>query len=262
ADFVSNDWKMNQADHIELITGPNMGGKSTYLRQNALIAIMAQMGSFVPARKASLPVFDRIFTRIGANDDILTGKSTFMVEMMEANIALRNATKNSLILFDEIGRGTATYDGMSLAQAMMEYIDEVIQAKTLFSTHYHELTDMEEQRPGIFNVHVDVREKKDGIQFLYRVADGKADKSYGINVARLAHLPSAVLERASDLLQSYEIQNQSGSYQPSLFVMEKSSPAQHKIIDLLSEIDADDLSPRESLELVYKLKKMADESLK
>ena len=260
--FVSNDWHMDGSDHIELITGPNMGGKSTYLRQNALIAIMAQMGSFVPARKAVMPVFDRIFTRIGANDDILTGKSTFMVEMMEANIALRNATENSLILFDEIGRGTATYDGMSLAQAMMEYIDEAIQAKTLFSTHYHELTEMEEQRPGIFNVHVDVREKKDVIQFLYRVNRGKADKSYGINVARLAHLPSAVLERASDLLSSYEIQNQSGSYQPSLFVMEKTSPAQNQIMDLLREIDADDLSARDSLQLIYRLKKMADESEK
>lgn len=158
--YVSNDWKMSEEEHIQLITGPNMGGKSTYMRQNALLVVMAQMGSFIPAKTAQLPIFDRIFTRIGASDDILTGKSTFMVEMMEANTALRYATKHSLILFDEIGRGTATYDGMALAQAMLEYIDEAIGAKTLFSTHYHELTELAEEHQSMRNVHVDVREEK------------------------------------------------------------------------------------------------------
>ena len=181
--YVSNDWKMSEEEHIQLITGPNMGGKSTYMRQNALLVVMAQMGSFIPAKTAQLPIFDRIFTRIGASDDILTGKSTFMVEMMEANTALRYATKHSLILFDEIGRGTATYDGMALAQAMLEYIDEAIGAKTLFSTHYHELTELAEEHQSMRNVHVDVREEKNEIEFRYRVIEGKADKSYGINVA-------------------------------------------------------------------------------
>lgn len=174
---------MSEDEHVQLITGPNMGGKSTYMRQNALLVVMAQMGSFIPAKTAELPIFDRIFTRIGASDDILTGKSTFMVEMMEANAALCYATKHSLILFDEIGRGTATYDGMALAQAMLEYIDEAIGAKTLFSTHYHELTDLEKEHPSMHNVHVDVREEKNEIEFRYRIIDGKADKSYGINVA-------------------------------------------------------------------------------
>ena len=187
--FVSNNWIMDENNSIELITGPNMGGKSTYMRQNALIVIMAQMGSFVPCKSCELPIFDRIFTRIGASDDILTGKSTFMVEMMEANVALRYATKHSLILFDEIGRGTATYDGMALAQAMLEYIEEVIQAKTLFSTNYHELTEMENTHARVKNVHVDVKEKKGEIEFRYRMIEGKADKSYGIHVAKLAHLP-------------------------------------------------------------------------
>ena len=194
--YVSNDWKMSEEEHIQLITGPNMGGKSTYMRQNALLVVMAQMGSFIPAKTAQLPIFDRIFTRIGASDDILTGKSTFMVEMMEANTALRYATKHSLILFDEIGRGTATYDGMALAQAMLEYIDEAIGAKTLFSTHYHELTELAEEHQSMRNVHVDVREEKNEIEFRYRVIEGKADKSYGINVAKLAHLPKVVLDRA------------------------------------------------------------------
>ena len=165
--YVSNDWKMSEDEHVQLITGPNMGGKSTYMRQNALLVVMAQMGSFIPAKTAELPIFDRIFTRIGASDDILTGKSTFMVEMMEANAALCYATKHSLILFDEIGRGTATYDGMALAQAMLEYIDEAIGAKTLFSTHYHELTDLEKEHPSMHNVHVDVREEKNEIEFRY-----------------------------------------------------------------------------------------------
>ena len=256
--YISNDWKMSEKEHIHLITGPTMGGKSTYMRQNALLVVMAQMGSFIPAKKAELPIFDRIFTRIGASDDILTGKSTFMVEMMEANIALRYATKHSLILFDEIGRGTATYDGMALAQAMLEYIDEAIGAKTLFSTHYHELTDLEEEHESMRNVHVDVREEKNEIEFRYRVVDGKADKSYGINVAKLAHLPKVVLDRATQLLSNYENQETNQNYQPSLFVMDQVQPEKSMLLQRLQELDIDSMTPREALDCLYELKKLSE----
>ena len=256
--YVSNDWKMSEDEHVQLITGPNMGGKSTYMRQNALLVVMAQMGSFIPAKTAELPIFDRIFTRIGASDDILTGKSTFMVEMMEANVALCYATKHSLILFDEIGRGTATYDGMALAQAMLEYIDEAIGAKTLFSTHYHELTDLEKEHPSMHNVHVDVREEKNEIEFRYRIIDGKADKSYGINVARLAHLPKVVLDRAAQLLTNFENQDNNQNYQPSLFVMEQVQPEKSKLLQQLQELDIDSMTPRDALDCLYELKKLSE----
>lgn len=256
--YVSNDWKMSEDEHIQLITGPNMGGKSTYMRQNALLVVMAQMGSFIPAKTAELPIFDRIFTRIGASDDILTGKSTFMVEMMEANTALRYATKHSLILFDEIGRGTATYDGMALAQAMLEYIDEAIGAKTLFSTHYHELTDLAEEHQSMRNVHVDVREEKNEIEFRYRVVEGKADKSYGINVAKLAHLPKVVLDRASQLLSNFENQDNNQNYQPSLFVMDQVQPEKSKLLQQLQELDIDSMTPRDALYCLYELKKLSE----
>ena len=256
--YVSNDWKMSEEEHIQLITGPNMGGKSTYMRQNALLVVMAQMGSFIPAKTAQLPIFDRIFTRIGASDDILTGKSTFMVEMMEANTALRYATKHSLILFDEIGRGTATYDGMALAQAMLEYIDEAIGAKTLFSTHYHELTELAEEHQSMRNVHVDVREEKNEIEFRYRVIEGKADKSYGINVAKLAHLPKVVLDRASQLLLNFENQDNNQNYQPSLFVMDQVQPEKSQLLQQLQELDIDSMTPRDALDCIYELKKLSE----
>lgn len=256
--YVSNDWKMSEEEHIQLITGPNMGGKSTYMRQNALLVVMAQMGSFIPAKTAQLPIFDRIFTRIGASDDILTGKSTFMVEMMEANTALRYATKHSLILFDEIGRGTATYDGMALAQAMLEYIDEAIGAKTLFSTHYHELTELAEEHQSMRNVHVDVREEKNEIEFRYRVIEGKADKSYGINVAKLAHLPKVVLDRASQLLLDFENQDNNQNYQPSLFVMDQVQPEKSQLLQQLQELDIDSMTPRDALDCLYELKKLSE----
>lgn len=256
--YVSNDWKMSEEEHIQLITGPNMGGKSTYMRQNALLVVMAQMGSFIPAKTAQLPIFDRIFTRIGASDDILTGKSTFMVEMMEANTALRYATKHSLILFDEIGRGTATYDGMALAQAMLEYIDEAIGAKTLFSTHYHELTELAEEHQSMRNVHVDVREEKNEIEFRYRVIEGKADKSYGINVAKLAHLPKVVLDRASQLLLNFENQDNNQNYQPSLFVMDQVQPEKSQLLQQLQELDVDSMTPRDALDYLYELKKLSE----
>lgn len=256
--YVSNDWKMSEEEHIQLITGPNMGGKSTYMRQNALLVVMAQMGSFIPAKTAQLPIFDRIFTRIGASDDILTGKSTFMVEMMEANTALRYATKHSLILFDEIGRGTATYDGMALAQAMLEYIDEAIGAKTLFSTHYHELTELAEEHQSMRNVHVDVREEKNEIEFRYRVIEGKADKSYGINVAKLAHLPKVVLDRASQLLLNFENQDNNQNYQPSLFVMDQVQPEKSQLLQQLQELYIDSMTPRDALDCLYELKKLSE----
>ncbi|WP_418561600.1 DNA mismatch repair protein MutS [Holdemanella porci] len=256
--YVSNDWKMSEEEHIQLITGPNMGGKSTYMRQNALLVVMAQMGSFIPAKTAQLPIFDRIFTRIGASDDILTGKSTFMVEMMEANTALRYATKHSLILFDEIGRGTATYDGMALAQAMLEYIDEAIGAKTLFSTHYHELTELAEEHQSMRNVHVDVREEKNEIEFRYRVIEGKADKSYGINVAKLAHLPKVVLDRASQLLLNFENQDNNQNYQPSLFVMDQVQPEKSQLLQQLQELDIDSMTPRDALDCLYELKNLSE----
>lgn len=257
--YISNDWIMDEREHIELITGPNMGGKSTYMRQNALLVIMAQMGSFIPARSANLPLFDRIFTRIGASDDLLTGKSTFMMEMMEANAALQYATANSLIIFDEIGRGTATYDGMAIAQAMLEYIDAALQAKTLFSTHYHELTNLEEEHVTMKNVHVDVQEKKGEIEFRYRIVKGKADKSYGINVARLAKLPKVVLERASSLLKGFESQDNTSGYQPNLFIMDEVKPEKSKLIQKLQTIDVDELTPREALACLYELKKLQEE---
>ncbi|WP_294729883.1 DNA mismatch repair protein MutS [uncultured Faecalibaculum sp.] len=254
--FVSNDWVMESDTDIQLITGPNMGGKSTWMRQNALLVIMAQAGSFIPARQAQLPVFDRIFTRMGAGDDLLTGTSTFMAEMMEANNALRYATDSSLILFDEIGRGTATYDGMALAQAILEYIESSIHARTLFSTHYHELTALEKTNPGIQNVHVDVKEKKDSIEFRYRIIPGKSDRSYGINVARLAHLPGSVTDRAVELLQDLEADTDNTRWQPSLFVTDRQRPEENRLLDRLDSLNVDEMTPREALDCLYELKKL------
>ena len=202
--YIPNDVNFDDKTDILLITGPNMSGKSTYMRQMALTVIMAQIGCFVPAESAKLPIFDHIFTRIGAADDLISGDSTFMVEMREANDALKNATPNSLIIFDEIGRGTATYDGMALAQAIIEYIDKNVKAMTLFSTHYHELTELESQLPGLRNVHVDASEENGDLVFLHKVLPGPADKSYGIHVAKLAGLPNDVLVRASKILSSLE----------------------------------------------------------
>lgn len=252
--YVSNDLEMGEDNDILMITGPNMGGKSTYMRQTVLLVIMAQIGCFVPAKKAEMPIFDQIFTRIGASDDIMSGQSTFMVEMIEANNALQNATANSLILFDEIGRGTSTYDGMALAQAMIEYIIRNIKAKTLFSTHYHELTEMAEKNAGIRNVHVDVHEEDDKVTFLYRVLDGKADKSYGINVARLAHLPSSVLERAKQILDNLELQpNMVKEVKPPL-VIEKENPQHMQIINQVKQVDVNKMTPMEAMQFLYELK--------
>lgn len=258
--YVSNDLKMGEEQTVSIITGPNMGGKSTYMRQNALLVIMAQIGSFVPARSADLPIFDQIFTRIGASDDILSGKSTFMVEMMEANHALQNATAHSLILFDEIGRGTSTYDGMALAQSMIEYIDEYIHAKTLFSTHYHELTEMAENSDSIQNLHVEVHEEKEEVTFLYRMLEGKADKSYGINVARLAKLPELVLQRARQLLEALELEGDKGIYQPQMMIVEKDDPQMNEIAEMIDMVDINAMTPMEAMSFLYELKKKREKS--
>ena len=252
--YVSNDLDMAEGNDILMITGPNMGGKSTYMRQTVLLVIMAQIGCFVPAKKAEMPIFDQIFTRIGASDDIMSGQSTFMVEMIEANNALQNATANSLILFDEIGRGTSTYDGMALAQAMIEYIMRNIKAKTLFSTHYHELTEMAEKNASIRNVHVDVHEEDDKVTFLYRVLDGKADKSYGINVARLAHLPTSVLDRAKQILDNLELQPNMVKEVQAPLVIEKENPQHVQIINQVKQVDVNKMTPMEAMQFLYELK--------
>ncbi|HHY74725.1 MAG TPA: DNA mismatch repair protein MutS [Bacillus bacterium] len=202
--YVANDCYLDSDHEMLLITGPNMSGKSTYMRQIALTAILAQIGCFVPADKAELPIFDQVFTRIGAADDLVSGQSTFMVEMLEAKNAITKATKNSLILLDEIGRGTSTYDGMALAQAIIEYIHDEIGAKTLFSTHYHELTELEEFLSRLKNVHVSAIEEDGKVVFLHKVKDGPADKSYGIHVAELAELPESLIERAKEILDELE----------------------------------------------------------
>ncbi|MCH4392459.1 MULTISPECIES: DNA mismatch repair protein MutS [Staphylococcus] len=203
-DYVPNDCKLDKDNFIYLITGPNMSGKSTYMRQVAIISIMAQMGAYVPCDKAELPIFDQIFTRIGAADDLVSGKSTFMVEMLEAQKALTYATEDSLIIFDEIGRGTSTYDGLALAQAMIEYVAQTSHAKTLFSTHYHELTTLDQELPNLKNVHVAADEYQGELIFLHKVKDGAVDDSYGIQVAKLANLPDEVINRAQVILDAFE----------------------------------------------------------
>ena len=260
--FVSNDISINENYNMLLITGPNMSGKSTYMRQLAIIVIMAQIGCFVPAKTANLPIVDQIFTRIGASDDLVSGKSTFMVEMMEVNNALKQATKNSLILFDEIGRGTATYDGMALAQAIMEYVHEKIGAITLFSTHYHELTVLDKTLKRLKNIHVSAKDDKNTLVFLHKVIDGPSDKSYGINVAKLAHLPNPVINRAQDILNYLEETKGKTEIEMDLFNFDtekvdiKETP---EVIQILNDINADDLSPREALSLIYELKRKVNE---
>ncbi len=254
--YVPNDIKMDKTTDILLITGPNMSGKSTYMRELAIIIIMAQMGSFVPATSANLSIFDKIFTRIGASDDLVSGESTFMVEMKEAKNALVNATSNSLILFDELGRGTATFDGMSLAQAILEYVAKNIKCKTLFSTHYHELTSLEKDYQNIKNVHVAAKEEGNMITFLHKVKDGPADKSYGIHVARLAGMPDELLTRAEIILDSYEnnekkaIKNDD-NIQLSLNFDE---PKKDNLREKLKTIDPLNTTPMEALNILFELK--------
>ena len=261
--FVSNDININQKYNMLLITGPNMSGKSTYMRMLAIILIMAQIGCFVPAKSATLEVVDQIFTRIGAADDLVSGKSTFMVEMTEVNYALKAASKKSVILFDEIGRGTATYDGMALAQAVIEYVHEKIGAITLFSTHYHELTALDKTLKRLKNIHVTAKDDKNTLVFLHKVIDGPSDKSYGINVAKLAHLPNQVINRAQDILSFLEETKGKTEIEMDLFNFDEEEKVEIKetpeVIQILNDINADDLSPREALSLIYELKRKINE---
>ncbi|MBQ7105067.1 MAG: DNA mismatch repair protein MutS [Bacilli bacterium] len=256
-DYIPNDIIMDDDTNILLITGPNMAGKSTYMRQLAIIVIMAQIGSFVPAKKCTMPIFDKIFTRIGASDDLVSGDSTFMVEMKEANTAITEATENSLILFDELGRGTATYDGMSLAQAILEYIHDKIKAKTLFSTHYHELTSLAADLPKLRNVHVSAIEEDGMITFLHRIKNGAVDKSYGIHVASLAKLPKSLIERATEILDIYENKSKKKESftQTSLFLNldEKEEEKPNHIEEKLKDINPLEITPIEALNLLYEL---------
>lgn len=252
--YVPNDVHMKQGEPILMITGPNMGGKSTYMRQIALTIIMAQIGSYVPCDEANLPIFDQIFTRIGASDDLISGQSTFMVEMLEANNALRYATENSLIIFDEIGRGTATFDGMAIAQSMIEYIATKLKCITLFSTHYHELTMMDEKF-HIQNVHASASVEGDEIVFLYKIKEGRSHRSYGINVAQLAKLPEDVIDRAKVILTSLEDNNVEHVVSQ---VVEKPTyvKKESEVEKALERIDPMTMSPIEALSTLIELKKM------
>jgi len=253
--FVPNDISLDpDGSRIGIVTGPNMGGKSTFLRQAALIVIMAQMGSFVPAEDAEIGLVDHIFTRVGASDDLSTGKSTFMVEMVEVANILRNSTPRSLIILDEVGRGTSTYDGMSIARALAEHLAGMEGVRVLFATHYHELTDLAEKNPPIFNLCVSVKESGDEVIFMRKVLPGKADKSYGIHVARLAGLPGAVTARAEQILESLEetrARTAVRTVQPRLFDEEE-----HPIVDAVKSIEINNLTPLEALNLINAWKKM------
>ena len=255
--YVSNNCYMDDNKCILIITGPNMGGKSTYMRQIALNAIMAQIGCYTACDSCITPIFDKLFTRLGASDDILSGQSTFMVEMNEANYALSNATCKSLILFDEIGRGTSTFDGMSIAMSMIEYISTKIKAKTLFSTHYHEITQLEDSLDNVKNVNVMVKDNDGDISFMYRIVDGKASQSYGINVAKLANLPNSIIDRSKDLLAQFE--GEKKVVQQSLGIFVNEQVVDENAIDIKSrvqQIDPNKLTPIEALNAIYDLKAM------
>ncbi|MBU2659044.1 DNA mismatch repair protein MutS [Bacillus cabrialesii] len=273
-EYVPNNCMMGDNRQMLLITGPNMSGKSTYMRQIALLSIMAQIGCFVPAKKAVLPIFDQIFTRIGAADDLISGQSTFMVEMLEAKNAIVNATKNSLILFDEIGRGTSTYDGMALAQAIIEYVHDHIGAKTLFSTHYHELTVLEDKLQQLKNVHVRAEEYNGTVVFLHQIKEGAADKSYGIHVAQLAELPEDLIARAQDILKELEhsgnkpevpVQKPQVKEEPAQLSFfdaaekpaeaPKLSKKEKQVLDAFKSLNILDMTPLEAMNEMYKLQK-------
>ena len=253
--FIANPVELNAQRKMLIITGPNMGGKSTYMRQTALIVLMAHIGSFVPADSAKIGNIDRIFTRIGASDDLASGRSTFMVEMTETATILNNATAQSLVLMDEIGRGTSTYDGLSLAYATADRLASKISAKTLFATHYFELTELAEQQAGLVNVHLDAIEHNDTIAFMHTVLDGAASKSFGLQVAALAGVPKAVIKQAKQKLKMLEnhqpVTADINAVQPSLFAAEPS-----QVEAQLAEVDLDNLSPRQAQDLLYKLKSL------
>jgi DNA mismatch repair protein MutS len=268
--FVPNDISLNATtSQLVILTGPNMGGKSTYLRQTALLVIMAQAGSFVPARDAKIPLVDRIFARVGASDNIARGQSTFMVEMQETANILHHATTRSLVVLDEIGRGTATFDGLSIAWAVAEYLatNPVAKPKTLFATHYHELTDLGDATPGVVNFHVAAREWKDDIVFLRKIVPGRSDRSYGIQVARLAGLPRTVIDRAREILGALERDELTRGGRPSVsgtatdpqqqLGLFQSQPADDRLRERLSAVDIDRMTPIDALALLADLKKEA-----
>ena len=256
-EFVTNDIIMDKNTNILLITGPNMAGKSTYMRQMAILAIMAQIGCYVPASMAKIPIFDAIFTRIGASDDLVRGESTFMVEMTEANNAIQNATEKSLLLFDELGRGTATFDGMALAQAIIEYIHNFVKGKTLFSTHYHELTDLEGTLKHLHNIHVSAYEENGELTFLHKIKEGSASKSYGIHVARLANLPEALIKRASEILNVYENKERHRDMKvQEALPIDDLIPVKSEAEERLEKIDPLNITPLEALNILYELKNM------
>ena len=264
-DYVKNDFVMDEKTNVLIITGPNMSGKSTYMRSLAVIVIMAQMGSFVPAKgsfvpakEATLPIFDKIFTRIGASDDLVGGESTFMVEMKESANALKNATEKSLIIFDELGRGTSTYDGMSLAGAIIEYIIKNIKCKTLFSTHYHELTTMYNSYDSVKNVHVEVYEEDGDVRFLHKISDGAVDKSYGINVAKLAELPNDVITNAYKILKDLESETPKSNVEQ--LSMDFNEPKKDELREYIKTLNPLEMTPLEALNIIYEITKKAKEN--
>src|SRR5690606_27306000 len=259
-DFIANDTRLSPTRRLLLITGPNMGGKSTYMRQVALIALLAHIGSFVPAKSARLGPIDQIFTRIGAADDLAGGRSTFMVEMTESANILHNATERSLVLMDEVGRGTSTFDGLALAWSIARHLLEKNRALTLFATHYFELTQLAQEFREAANVHLDAVEHKDRIVFLHALEEGPASQSDGLQVAALAGVPGTVIRAARRHLHLLEQQSLSQDGQPDLFASTpepvEPEPVTHPVVETLQAINPDDLSPREALDLIYKLKKL------
>ena len=261
--FTPNACTLNPEERLWLLTGPNMAGKSTFLRQNALIAILAQIGSYVPASSATIGLVDKVFSRVGAADDLARGRSTFMVEMVETATILNQATEKSLVILDEIGRGTSTYDGLSIAWACVEYLHETTKCRSLFATHYHELTVLEEQLSSLSCHSMAVKEWKGDIIFLHSVIEGAAEKSFGIHVAKLAGVPAPVLKRANQVLKTLQSEKQNTGENLPLFSIpappEEDDAIASPVQEALDAIHADDLSPREALDLIYKLKKLASQ---
>ena len=254
--FISNDCILNKDDFLWLITGPNMAGKSTYLRQNALIVIMAQAGLFVPAKEANIGVFDKIFSRVGASDDLAKGQSTFMIEMIETSLILNTASEKSLVILDEIGRGTATFDGLAIAWSVIDFLHNKIKPRTLFATHYHELTSLKEDLNHLSCHKMSIKEWNNSIIFMHKIIEGEADKSYGIHVAQLAGLPFEVIKKATQLLSKLE-NNKDNSYLKKSYNSDGNYSNINESQSFFKEFDninVDNISPREALDILYKLK--------